>query len=1172
VPEVASQTDFSTSFWLGDFEVIPTRNVVLDGERSIHLEPKIMDVCCFLASRSGEVISRDELIDQVWKLKFGSDESLTRAIYVLRKTFDQAVSGKIVIETVPKRGYRMVLPVARTTAGGSAQTPPDPGKFNQPATALAEPPVPIKHLQEELRHIVFLSCRLDRRSAADTRLDPEAKHAVGVAHRRAVLEVVDQFGGYLASEFGSDLVVCFGFPQAQEDAAERAIRAAQAIKRATIELVLTEARAQDFHLSISVGLHAGVVIVTESGSGGIALSGAASGLANMVRDKAPPDTILMTDVVHELIAHRLSAEPADCSVTSEDGDELQLFQVCDDAETYQPNWSRRELLPFVARSAEVNLLLQHIERITSGGNGSLVLVSGEPGIGKSRLLAEVKAKMADLDVLWIETAGSSLHVNTPFYAVTQLVESVIGWKDIADPLLRQKHLEQSLQRANLELSEAVPLIAEMLGMPLPDGYTEPSYPAEVRRKRLIASLVQWVFNVAAEIPIVLLVEDLHWCDPSSLEFVQLLAEQCSGWPLVVVGTARPEFAAPWTRRPHYSDLALSTLSGFDTRALIGSVLPDDCVSSEVLNAMVERSAGIPLFAEELAHLALDHGRSIGAREIPATLFDLLSARIDKLLSAREIAQLGAVLGREFRYEVLRAIAPMPEDELLPALVQLADAGLLQERGLAPHVSYTFKHALIQDAAYEALLPSRRRELHALVAKTLSKNFADSPEAKPEVVASHWVEAGDFKLALPLLLEAGEAAVARRAFEEAADNLRSALKALKQHPDTPERDIHEVEIGFSLRRILYTLSGYRGEEVKLLLVRNAELSEKMGDLRLLLEMTFSFFVENFMASKWDIAGEISNELVAIAKRAVAGEGELVARLGQRLSTYSRFLCRHYGGEIAEAEKYFRIWDGLPPAGEGTEKNRIAACYAHAAACSAFAGRLDVAMERQAKAVAQTIESGDLWDQAFVAQFGGLTHALLGDFEEAIAASRQAMKYATASGFQQIEALTLPSLGLAQAKLGEPEQGLEAIRRGISKLLALDAKPSLAAFIMFRAEAEALCGHPDTAEASFKEALNSNVAEQLYSPFILIARAAFRIQQGQDELGEADYREALTIAASSGAELLVLRARLGLARLLVSRGEMVQARTMLAECVDRLSAEQRSIDLRAAQALLLELAPA
>ena len=434
------------------------------------------------------------------------------------------------------------------------------------------------------------------------------------------------------------------------------------------------------------------------------------------------------------------------------------------------------------------------------------------------------------------------------------------------------------------------------------------------------------------------------------------------------------------------------------------------------------------------------------------------------------------------------------------------------------------------------------------------------------MASHWAEAGELELAIPLWIEAGKAAVVRHAFQEAADNFRVGLRLLLRLPEAPERDTKELEIGFALRRVLYTLSGYRGDEVKAILTRNAEISEKSGDIRLLVEMTFSSFVQSFMASNWLDAAESADELAALSEKTAKDPSAVTQRLGSRLASYSNFLCLYYRGMIKDAERHFTLWNELPEVGEGLERNRIAPCFSHAAACAALAGRLDLAMERQAMAVAHSVESGDLWDQAFVSQFGGLMHILLRDPGQTMLAAEQALKNARASGFQQLEALTLSCAGWAKTQSGYPEEGLALIRDGHSKLGALNNRVSMGVFILFRAEAEAACGYLEAAQASFDEALDYNPEEQLYIPLILIGRARFERQTGNDEQAIQSFQAAIALSSNSGAKTFELRARIGLAEVLGSHGNGTKALEALKQCVRKFGEQPLSIDLQDAKALI------
>ncbi|HKC31084.1 MAG TPA: hypothetical protein VKB74_05085, partial [Burkholderiales bacterium] len=395
-------------------------------------------------------------------------------------------------------------------------------------------------------------------------------------------------------------------------------------------------------------------------------------------------------------------------------------------------------------------------------------------------------------------------------------------------------LEASLAATGIEIDEGVPLIAALLGLPLGDKYPPLRMPPDQQRKRLLATLVAWTIGFAKAQPLVLATEDLHWADPSTLELHQLLVEQGATAPLMLLYTARPEFRAQWSSRAHHTQITLNRLSARNVRTIVGGVAAQKALSDETVAAVVERTGGVPLFVEELTRAVLESGDATG-REIPATLHDSLMARLDRLGPAKEVIQVGAVIGSDFSYELLDAVHPMAEADLQRALRSLTDAELLYVRGIAPDATYLFKHALIRDAAYEALLKSRRRELHRQVACTINEKFRSLREAHPEVLARHWTEAGEIEPAIGEWSRAGKAAEARNAFKEAQESYQQALALLNLLPESPDRDLRELDLRQAVVRMLFITRGYSDPQTIEAAEHAVTFATKSGNLRQLLNL-------------------------------------------------------------------------------------------------------------------------------------------------------------------------------------------------------------------------------------------------------------------------------------------------------------------------------------------------
>jgi predicted ATPase len=451
---------------------------------------------------------------------------------------------------------------------------------------------------------------------------------------------------------------------------------------------------------------------------------------------------------------------------------------------------------------ELRLLTNRWERALDG-EGQVALIVGEAGIGKSRLVQRFHEQIAGTPHTWVESAAGPFFQSTPFYPITELVRDLLAWRGAESAAEQLVQLETRLIRAGLKPAEALSLIAPLLNLPLPPKYLPSPLPPEQQRRRLLVTLVEWVLGAARVQPAVMAIEDLHWSDPSTLELIQLLVEQGTTARLFLLYTARPEFHAPWPPRTHHTQITLNRLSSRNVRTMVGEVAAQKALSEETIAAVVERTSGVPLFVEELTRAVLESGDAkLTGRQIPVTLHDSLMARLDRLGPAKEVARVGAVIGSEFSYELLHAVHPLAEEDLQGALRKLADAELIYVRGIAPEASYQFKHALIRDAAYEAQLRGRRKELHRLVARTIDEQFPALREAQPEVLARHWEQAGETEPAIAGWSRAGNLAEARNAFREALEDYQQALGLLKLLPRSRERDLRELELRQSVVMMLF----------------------------------------------------------------------------------------------------------------------------------------------------------------------------------------------------------------------------------------------------------------------------------------------------------------------------------------------------------------------------------
>jgi class 3 adenylate cyclase/tetratricopeptide (TPR) repeat protein len=670
------------------------------------------------------------------------------------------------------------------------------------ATVVLEHGAPHEVPEGERRHLTVVFCDLVGSTEIASHLDPEEWREIVGEYHRAAAQAIERFGGHVAQYLGDGVMAYFGYPEAHDNDAERAARAGLAILDTISKLNEHATRPK---LSARIGIDSGAVVVGAGAGKDTDVFGDTPNIAARVQTAAAPGTVLITAATHRLVSGLFVVEDRGAQTLKGLERPFQLYRVV------QPSGVRgrleaaaaaRALTPFVGREDELRLLMSRWERAIEG-EGQVALIIGEAGIGKSRLVQRFREQIAGTPHTWVEAAAGAFFQNTPFYAVTEMLRELLAWRGEESAEERLMQLETRLELARLKTNDALPLIAPLLNLPLTAKYPPSPLSPEQQRRRLLATLVEWALGAARTQATVIAIEDLHWADPSTLELLQLLVEEGATARLLLLYTARPEFRAQWPARTHHTQITLNRLSARNVRTMVGEVAAQKALSEETVTTVLERTGGVPLFVEELTRAVLESGYAkLTDRQIPVTLHDSLMARLDRLGAAKEVAQVGSVIGSEFSYELLHAVSPASEEELQEALRKLADAELIYVHGIPPEANYTFKHALVRDAAYEALLRSRRKELHRLVARTVDENFPALKEAHPEILARHWTEAGETERAIVEWSRAGKAAETRYAFMEALESYQQALALLSLSPKSPERDRRESE----LRGYEYYLKG------------------------------------------------------------------------------------------------------------------------------------------------------------------------------------------------------------------------------------------------------------------------------------------------------------------------------------------------------------------------------
>ena len=651
-------------------------------------------------------------------------------------------------------------------------------------------------------------CDLVDSTSLSGQLDPEDLREVVQAYQATCAEVIQRFDGYVAQYLGDGLLVYFGFPRAHEDDAQRAVRAGLRIVETLGNLNARLEQDKGVRLAVRLGIHTGLVVVGAIGGGGrqehLAL-GETPNVAARLQGLAAPDTMAISATTHRLVRGYFTCQDIGFHSPKGVAVPVQVYRVLGEsgAQSRLDVVGTADLTPLVGREAEVTLLLERWVQ-SKDGLGQVVLLSGEAGIGKSRLEQVLRECVRREGGTRIVFHCSPYHTNSALYPAIVHMQRLLQWHQGDTPAAKLDKLERLLSTYRFPMDEVIPLFASLLSVPLPDTRYPPLNLSPQRQKQQTYEvLAAWLVQEAERQPVLVVWEDLHWADPSTLEFLSVVIDQAPTARMLTLLTFRPEFRPPWATRSPLTEMTLNRLSRDQVEAMVIHLTGGKTLPAEVVEQVIAKTDGVPLFVEEILKMILESGLiheeddhyiltgPLSLLAIPSTLHDSLMARLDRLAPVKAIAQLGAVLGREFMYEVIHAVAPMEETALQQGLAQLVDAELLYQRGLLPHATYLFKHALIQDAAYQSLLKSTRQQYHQRIAQVLEARFPDTVETQPELLAYHFTEADVRERAVRYWLHAGQRASERSAYAEAISHLTRGLELVSTLPDTPERAEQEL---------------------------------------------------------------------------------------------------------------------------------------------------------------------------------------------------------------------------------------------------------------------------------------------------------------------------------------------------------------------------------------------
>jgi TOMM system kinase/cyclase fusion protein len=1092
-----------------------------------------------------------------------------------------------------------------TLAGGPTgdETP----TFGFPASGPRSAPASGAQPSGERRQVTVLSCEMVPFLSLTEELDPEDLQEILTTYHQAAVLVVAGLDGRVVKGEQGQILAHFGFPTAHEDDAHRAVRAGlgivAAMQTASETLQVTGGRP----LPVRAAVHTGRMVAGD-GSGSSADSSALVGnvptIATRLHDAAPDDGLVVSGDTRRLVERFYDLEPLGERNVAGLARPLGVFRVRGERGATGRTDAAEQggLSPFVGREQDLALVMARWEQVKEG-EGQVVLLAGEAGIGKSRLALEARERLREEPHLWLECRASPYHTGDALHPVTEMLGRLAGFDDGSAPEERRARLAEAL-RPYEPSPETLSLLASALSLPIPEGGPEPPPSPQKRMQRTMEVLLELVLGFSSRQPVLLVVEDLHWVDPSTEELLGQLVGQSATVPLLVLATTRPGLSAPWGGEEHVTRLALSRLSREHTRALVTEVAADAPLDPDVLEQLVSRTDGVPLFAEELTRAVCESPRaeptSVTAGgvsptpEVPATLQESLAARLDRLGPAKGVAQMAAVLGREFPHRWLETLWPHDPDALGEELARVVESGLLHRRGVPPSATYVFKHALVQEAAYGSLLRSTRQEYHERIARALEEHFPETATNEPHLVAHHYGEAGQVQPGIEWWSRAAEREAGRFANREAAAAVRRALALLAQQPEGPERDGQELGLQMRLATILPSVSGYASEETERAHLRAQELCDRMGSVGELYWVLYGLWAFSFVRARLERSREQADRLVLLADERPDALAGIAAH-------YARGVSLAFLGELTGARDELEEALAIDEAAEGREPDFSAGMElgvttpAYLAMVLWLLGHADAARQRIEDTVKRARTLGHPLSLGFALYYLVWIHVHRGEVTQARERAQELLGLSEEHGlFFGPLCLTLLGWALDQPapvvtswsaadSTGDApdDQALDHVRGGLQFYQTTGSRVNQTHMVSLLALGHARRGQWAEARHAVDQALgfSGETGETWWAPELhrLAGEIALAEAEGQDASAgkaavreaEASFRRALEMAGEQPALALELRAATSLARLLRSTDRAAEGRAVLSGVLDRVSEGEGTGDVEAARGLLSEL---
>jgi class 3 adenylate cyclase/predicted ATPase len=1042
----------------------------------------------------------------------------------------------------------------------------------------------------ERRQVTVMFSDLVGSTALSARMDPEDLREVIAAYHKCTAEIVRRFGGFVSQYLGDGVLVYFGYPQAHEDDAERAVRAG-------LELVEAVARLNTrVSLQTRVGIATGVVVVGDlvdaGGSQERGIIGETPNLAARLQGFAEPNTVVMAESTRKLLGSLFELKDLGAKELKGIDGSVHVWGAlrARSVESRFEALHASDLTALVGREEESELLLRRWAR-AKNGEGQVALLSGEAGIGKSRLTAALLENVAAKSHIYLRYFCSPQHTDSALYPIIGQMERAAGLAHADSTQTRLNKLDALLAQTSTSSQDAA-LLAEMLSLAKDDRYPKLELTPEQRRQRTLEALITQINALSRASPVLMIFEDVHWIDPTSLEALGRVVDWLRTARLLLIVTFRPEFDPPWIGRSYVTALTINRLGQRDTEAMIERVVGNKLLPANIRQDIIERTDGIPLFVEEMTKAVLEAEGEGEAQQaatavtspalaVPPSLHASLMARLDRLGPAKEVAQIGAAIGREFSHTLLAASVGKPEPELSSALDRLIQSGLLFRQGLPPHASYLFKHALVQDTAYTTLLREPRRALHARIADVLQNQFAEITESQPELLARHYTEAGLIEKAADFWGKAGQRSLVRSALVEAVEQLTRASDQIATLPSTPTLRREQIKLQVALINALFHVKGYAAPETKAAaeqartLIEQAEaLGEAPEDPLLLFSVLYGFWVANLVAFNSDVCCDLSTQFLSLAEKQAATVPLMIGHHIVGISLLSAGGITEGRAHYDQAISLYNPVEHRPLATRFGQDSRVVMLSRRSAAMWLL-GYPEAAVADAERAVRNARQIGHAATLMYALSHGLFARYECGNYTSATAAFDELIDLAGEKGTLFWKAFGMMNQGCVYALTSRPSDAVRMITSGLGARQSTGSTMWMPFFMAHLARAHIELGKFEDARHWLGKAITvvETTKERWCEAEVYRIAGEIALLAPEPETAKAEeyFARALAVARHQQAKSWELRAAISIARLWRDQGKRGQAHSLLAPVYDWFTEGFDTADLKEAKTLLDALVP-